>query len=76
MIFDRFGDPAPRFVPPPRPACASTHGDPRNWAAAGFDERGYVRTICKSCKRLVGYAPPETQKQKQKQSTREIAGDE
>ena len=76
MIFDRFGNPAPRFEPLPRPACAPRHNDPAAWKSSGFDDRGYERLICESCKRLIGYRPPETLRQKAKRATEAIESDE
>lgn len=72
MIFDRHGNPAPRFVPPPRPACPTPHNDPALMIVHGFDTRGYARMECPTCRRFIGYRPPATARDETKKATEEI----
>ena len=40
--------------------------------AAGTDARGYIKTVCRQCLRLIGYRPPDTVKQQERQSTQAL----
>lgn len=75
MITDAQGNPAPRFKPPSRPECAGLHKDPPQWKSAGFDDRGHEKLICKTCKRFIGYRPPESAKEQSKRATGKLDND-
>jgi hypothetical protein len=55
MLFDEHGNPWPRFVPKPRPACATLHHMPASWQSGGFDKRGMELIVCRHCLRPIGY---------------------